>query len=74
VKRLTSPRFFVGVCVAQSLVLCVLFEERDKIDTSNTQIHDLSLSWLSTDTSIKSGGIRLVLWAQTSKDLEHLAY
>ena len=37
---------------------------RGKIDTSNAaQIHDHSLSWLGTDTSIKSGGVKLVLWA-----------
>ena len=35
--------------------------ERDKIDTSTAKIHDHSLSWLDTDTSIK-----LVSWAQTS--------
>ena len=33
--------------------------ERDKIDTSNTHIHDCSLSWLNTIcTSVKSGGIK----------------
>jgi hypothetical protein len=37
--------------------------ERDKIKTSNTQIHDHSLSWLGTGTSIKSGGVKIVLWA-----------
>jgi hypothetical protein len=37
--------------------------ERDKIDTSNKQIHERSLSWLSIGTSIKSGSIKLVLWA-----------
>jgi hypothetical protein len=37
--------------------------ERDKVDTDNKYIHDRSLSWLSTVTSIKkkSVGIRLVL-------------
>jgi hypothetical protein len=39
--------------------------ERDKIDTPNIQVHDRSLSWLGTDTSIKSGGDKLVLWVQT---------
>ena len=39
--------------------------ERGKIDTPNTQIHDQSLS-LGTDTSITSGGVKLVLWTQTS--------
>jgi hypothetical protein len=37
--------------------------ERDKIDTSNKQIHERSLSWLSIGTSIKGGSIKLVLWA-----------
>jgi hypothetical protein len=36
--------------------------EGDKFDATNT--HDISLSWLGTD--IKSGGVELVLWAQTS--------
>jgi len=40
--------------------------ERGKIDTPNTKIHDRSLSWLGTGTSIKSGGVKLVLWTQTS--------
>ena len=34
--------------------------------TSNTQIHDHSVSWLGTDTSIKSGGVKLAPWAQAS--------
>jgi hypothetical protein len=40
--------------------------ERDKIDTSNTQIHDLSLFWLATGTPMKSCGVKLVLWPQAS--------
>jgi len=39
--------------------------ERCKIDTPNTQIHNRSLSWIGTGTSIKSGGIEIVLWDQT---------
>jgi hypothetical protein len=31
--------------------------ERCKIDTHNTEIHDHSLSWLGTDTSIKMVGL-----------------
>jgi hypothetical protein len=30
--------------------------ERDKIDSTSARIHDRSLSWLGTGTSIKSGG------------------
>jgi hypothetical protein len=30
------------------------------LDTPNTQIHDHSLCWLGTDTSINSGGVKLV--------------
>ena len=36
--------------------------EIDKIDSPNTHLHDDSLSWLCTGTSIKSGGIKLGLW------------
>jgi len=35
--------------------------DRGKIDIPNTQIHDLSLSWLGTGTSITSGSVKLVL-------------
>jgi len=31
-----------------------------------TQIHAYSLLWIGTGTSIKSGGVKLVLWGQTS--------
>jgi len=38
--------------------------DRGKIDTSDEQIHDRSLSWLETVTSInkKGGEFKLVLW------------
>ena len=39
---------------------------RGKLDTTNTHIHDWSLSWLGTGTSVKSGGVKLLLWAHTS--------
>ena len=35
-----------------------------KICTTNTHVHDRSLSWLGTNNSIKSGNVKLVLWAQ----------
>ena len=35
--------------------------ERGKIYTLNTQIHDHSLSWLGTGTSIQSGGVRIIV-------------
>ena len=38
--------------------------ERDKIDTSNTQIHVYSFPWLGKGISIKTDGVKLVLWAQ----------
>jgi hypothetical protein len=39
--------------------------ERDKIDTPNTHVHDHSLSWLGTITSMKRGRAKLVLWAKS---------
>jgi len=35
--------------------------ERNKIDTPKTEMHDLSLSWHGTYTSIKKGGAKLVI-------------
>ena len=48
-----------------------LYEMKTKIiaersNTTNTRMHDLSLSRLVTRTSIKSGGVKIVLWSQTS--------
>jgi hypothetical protein len=40
--------------------------KRGKIDTHNTHRHGRSLSWVCTETSIKSGGVKLVLCEQTS--------
>jgi hypothetical protein len=42
------------------------FLKKGKIDTLNTQIQDSSLFWLGTGISIKSGGVKLVVWSQTS--------
>jgi len=36
----------------------------DKINITNTQIHDRSLPGLGTDTSIISGGVKLILLAK----------
>jgi len=36
--------------------------ESGKLDTPNTKMHDRSLSWLGTGTSIKTSGVKLVLW------------
>jgi hypothetical protein len=38
-----------------------------RIDTSNIQIHGRSLPWLSTRTSIKSGGVKRVYWKRKLK-------
>jgi hypothetical protein len=43
---------------------CINIVESRKIDTPNTQICDSSLSWLGTGTSVKSGRVKLVFWAQ----------
>ena len=40
--------------------------QRGRNDTINTQTHDRSHSYLGTCTSIISGGVKLVVWAQTS--------
>ena len=44
-----------------------------KIDTPSTQIHGGSLSWLfGTGTStMKCGGVKLVLWAKSSPLSSH---
>ena len=36
--------------------------ERDNLDTPNTELQDISLSWLGTDTSMKCGRVKLVVW------------
>jgi hypothetical protein len=44
------------------------------MDTSNIHIHDLLLYWLGRETSMKGGGIKLVLWTQTSPLCEMLSH
>ena len=41
------------------------FVERGKIDATNRQIHDRSLSWLGTVISIKNGAVKLVFLGQS---------
>jgi hypothetical protein len=43
------------------LISKIKIAERNKIDSTKTQIHDVHFH----DTSIKSGGVRLVLWVYT---------
>ena len=38
--------------------------ERGKIDILSTQIHEQSLSWLGTGTSMKSGRVKLYIYGQ----------
>ena len=42
--------------VNSNILKCKKKVEGAKFDTPNTHINDRSLSWLGTDTSIKSGG------------------
>ena len=35
------------------------------MDTPNTSIHDCLLSWLGTGTSIRHGGVKIVLYVKT---------
>ena len=37
----------------------------------NIHIHDRSLSWLRSDTLIKSGGVKLVVWIKTLSMVEN---
>jgi len=37
-----------------------------EINTLDTQIYDRLLSWLDKVTSIKSGGVKLILWTNIS--------
>jgi hypothetical protein len=59
------------ICTREKKSVNIVFEqnqivERGKIDITNTQTHDHSLSSHVTGKSIKRGGIKLILWAQTS--------
>lgn len=42
------------------------WRNRDKMDTPNIHVHNHLLSWLSDGISIKSGGIKPVLWDKAS--------
>jgi len=44
--------------------------ERCKIITTNIHLHDHSLSFLCASTSIKSGGVKLVLWIARIREVK----
>ena len=46
--------------------LNIKIAERGNIDTPNTQIHEIPLSWHGTGTSIKCDEAKLVFWFKTS--------
>jgi hypothetical protein len=51
---------FESLCVEDFMRRCKrAFTERGKIDTSRAQIHDRTLSWHGTGTSVKSAGVKL---------------
>ena len=41
--------------------------KRGKFATPNTRVHDLLFTWPGPYTSIKSGGVKLIWWTQTSQ-------
>lgn len=56
-------------CLNSSKILPKYLRNRDKIDIAsivNTYVHERAFTWLGIDTSIKSVGISLVVWAQTT--------
>jgi hypothetical protein len=48
------------------------FIKRGKMETINTQIYDRTLSLLGTGISIKSGGVKLVVWVQIDNYYQRL--
>ena len=60
--KMKSQKYHTVHAVGNLLSFNRKIVERDEIDTYNAQIHDNSLFGLGTGTSIKSGGVRLVLW------------
>ena len=53
----------VFLCLIGSIYVRTSLLERGNIDSPKTQRHDYLLSWLCTDTLIKRGKVKLVLWA-----------
>jgi hypothetical protein len=56
----------MGVLSPQKIPHCQNKSEKDKINISNTQIHDNSFSLLGKGILIKSGKVKLILRAQNS--------
>ena len=50
----------------QNLTIC---KNRSRIDTPNTHVHDHPFSWLGTDTSMKSGGVKQIFYELKSPHL-----
>jgi hypothetical protein len=61
-KKMKNKTYHISETVPKSNRKIV---ERCNIDTPKTQVHDHSLSWLCTGTSIKSVRVNIVLLTQT---------
>jgi hypothetical protein len=60
IHRCKSTNFFSNTTLSEQFLNAIKKNvERGKLNTRRTQIHDSSFSWISTDTSIISGGVKL---------------
>ena len=50
----------------KNILLLKRKKKRSTIYTLSTQIHNCSLSWLGTGTSMKRDGVKLVYWTKTA--------
>jgi hypothetical protein len=53
--------------IVKIVIMIPHYRNNSKIDTPNTYIHDHSISLLGTGTSIKSGGVEIVICAQLTE-------
>ena len=54
-NKMKNKKYHIVGTILKSNIKIV---EWGKIDIPSTQLHDRSLSWLATDTSIESGGVK----------------
>jgi len=55
-NKMKNQKYHIVGTILKSNIKIV---ERGKIDIPSTQLHDRSLSWLATGTSIESGGVKI---------------
>ena len=65
-QTINNTKYTKNITLSEQVQTPIEKSWKEIVDNHNIQIHDHSISWLGTGTSIKSGGVKLVLFVISS--------